>query len=104
MAMTTALNENRPTRPVVESCSKMGYGYLRPISKLIVTLVKVFSCTYHPLYEKHCSTQNQYPKAMIPDKPREGRAEIVHGGESNSKSTNITIDGTAWKPRSADEC
>lgn len=41
MAMTTALNENKPTRPVVESCSKIGYGYLRPISKLIVTLVKV---------------------------------------------------------------
>jgi hypothetical protein len=53
--------------------------------------------TYHPLMAKHCSIQNQYPKAMVPDTASAGIMEIVHGGESSSRSINITTDGVAWR-------
>lgn len=34
---------------------------------------------------------------MLPDRPSEGKAVMVHGGDRNSKSTSITIEGIAWK-------
>lgn len=55
---------------------------------------------YHPFTAKHCSIQNQYPKAMVPDTIRAGSAVIVHGGDKNRRSISITIDGVAWKLRS----